>query len=313
MASRYLVILNPRSGGGAARRAWPALERELRSGGAEVELALTRERGHAEALARDAAGAEWSAVIAAGGDGTVHEVANGLLSAGTSSPPPMGMLPCGSGNDFALIAGIPRDRAEAARRIVGGSTRQVDVGRVGERWFTNGVGIGLDARVAIEANRHRRLRGRAIYLWALARVLGGFSPPRMRVEIDGAEVIERPLTLISLSNGARHGGAFWLCPAARIDDGLLDLCICDGLGRRQILGFLPRTLKGTHVGASCVHMRTASRVRISSDMPLPVHADGEILHESAHELEIEIRPGALRLIGVQRRSDLSSASLYGWE
>ena len=291
MPDRFYVILNPTAGRGAAARAWPGVRAVLEGGGARVELAETARHGHAVELAEAAARAGWPAVVAVGGDGTVHEVANGLLRAsdGGATTAALGIVPVGSGNDFALLAGLPRDAAGAARRGEGGG--------VGDRWFTNGVGVGLDARVAVEANRNRRLRGIGIYLWALARVLGSFRPPVVRVEIDGGEVMERPMTLATVGNGARHGGGFWICPAAKIDDGLLDVCVCDGLGTLQVLRFLPMTLRGTHVGASCVHMRTARRVRISSDTPLPVHADGEILFEAARELEIEIAAGRLRLLG----------------
>ena len=299
MPDRFYVILNPTAGRGAAARAWPGVRAVLEGAGARVELAETARHGHAVELAETAARAGWPAVVAVGGDGTVHEVANGLLRAsdGGATTAALGIVPVGSGNDFALLAGLPRDAAGAARAIVSGAERRVDVGRVGDRWFTNGVGVGLDARVAVEANRNRRLRGIGIYLWALARVLGSFRPPVVRVEIDGGEVMERPMTLVTVGNGGRHGGGFWICPAAKIDDGLLDVCVCDGLGTLQILRFLPMTLRGTHVGASCVHMRTARRVRITSDTPLPVHADGEILFEDARELEIEIAAGRLRLLG----------------
>ncbi|MFL5384148.1 MAG: diacylglycerol/lipid kinase family protein [Longimicrobiaceae bacterium] len=299
MPDAFYVILNPTAGGGAAARAWPAVRAVLQDAGARVELAETARHGHAVELAGAAARAGWPAIVAMGGDGTVHEVVNGLLRASNGDPaaPALGIVPVGSGNDFSLLAGLPRDPAEAARRIVSGAERRVDVGRVGDCWFTNGVGVGLDARVAVEANRNRRLRGIGIYLWALARVLRSFRAPVMRVEIDGAEVIERPLTLATVGNGGRHGGGFWICPAAKIDDGLLDVCVCDELGKLRILRFLPKVLRGTHVGESCVHMRTARRVRITSDTPLPVHVDGEILSESARELEIEIAPGRLRLLG----------------
>jgi diacylglycerol kinase (ATP) len=298
MPDGFYVILNPTAGAGAATKAWPGVRAVLAASGA-VALAETAGRGHAAVLAEAAARAGWSTVVAMGGDGTIHEVANGLLRAseGAVTSAALGIVAVGSGNDFALLAGVPRDPLEAARRIASGVERRVDVGRVGDRWFTNGVGVGLDARVAVEANRNRRLAGIGIYLWALARVLRSYRPQVMRVEIDGGEVIERPLTLATVGNGARHGGGFWICPAAKIDDGLLDVCICDGLGTLQILGFLPRTLRGTHVGASCVHMRTARRVRISSETPFAVHADGEILFEAARELEIEIAPGRLRLLG----------------
>ncbi|HSU13898.1 diacylglycerol kinase family protein [Longimicrobium sp.] len=295
---RFYAIVNPVAGRGAAVRAWEVVRGVLAQAGAEVEMVQTRGHGDAIALAEAAARAGWPAILALGGDGTVHEVANGILRASDGGAPAaaMGIVPVGSGNDFALLAGLARDPAEAARRITSRGERRVDVGRVDGTWFTNGVGVGLDARVAVEANRGRRGRGIGIYLWALARVLRSFRPPVMRVEIDG-EVIERPLTLVTVGNGGRHGGGFWICPDARIDDGALDVCVCDGLSRMRILGFLPRTLRGTHVGASCVHMRLARRVRITSDTPLPVHADGEILYEDAREMEIEIVPGILRLLG----------------
>jgi YegS/Rv2252/BmrU family lipid kinase len=294
---RFYAIVNPVAGGGAARRAWIAVRPVLEAAGT-AEMVETRGRGHAAELAESAARAGWPAIVALGGDGTVHETANGLLRAadGDAETAALGVIPVGSGNDFAVLAGLPRDPIAAARRIVAGEERRVDVGRVDGRWFTNGVGIGLDARVAIEADRSRRGKGMGMYLLALARVLRAFRPPRMRVEIDG-EVMDRPLTLVTVGNGGRHGGGFWLCPDARIDDGVLDVCVCDGLSRPRMLALLPRTLRGTHVGASCVHMRRARRVRITSASPLPVHADGEVLYHDAHDLTIEIVPARLRLLG----------------
>jgi diacylglycerol kinase (ATP) len=295
MHDGFYLILNPRAGGGAALRALRTVLPLFRASGRAMEVGETRSDGHAVELAAAAAGAGWSAVVAIGGDGTVHQVANGLLSANPS--PPLGIIPAGSGNDFALAAGVPARPLAAAQAILSGRERRVDVGRVGERWFTNGVGVGLDARVGIEANRNRRLRGMAIYLWALARVLPRYRAPTVRVEVDGRELIHAPLTLVTVGNGARHGGAFWLSPSARVDDGVLDLCACEALSIPRILGFLPLTLRGTHVGAACVRTGTGRRVRISSADPLPVHVDGETYAEDAHLLEIEVHPGRLRLLG----------------
>ena len=280
-------------------RAWERARPVLEAAGAEIELVRTRGHGHATELAEAASRAGWPIVLALGGDGTVHEVANGLLNAsdGDCTDAALGIVPSGTGNDFAALAGMPRDPVEAARRIVSGTERRVDAGQIDGAWFTNGVGIGLDARVAIEANRMRKLRGIVTYLLALGKVLRRFSPPTIRVEVDGEEVMERPMTLVTVGNGGRHGGGFWLCPDARIDDGVLDLCVCDGLTTGRIVRILPKTLWGKHVGESCVHMRTVRRVRITSDAPLPVHADGEILHDDAHALDIAIAPGRLRIAG----------------
>ncbi|HEX2093037.1 MAG TPA: diacylglycerol kinase family protein, partial [Longimicrobiaceae bacterium] len=171
--ARYLVVLNPAAGRGAAALAHHAVESVLDGADVRYELAFTRAPGHAVELAERAAREGWPAVVAAGGDGTVHEVANGLLRAAGDAPTlPLGIVPVGSGNDFAKLVGAPTDPAAAMRRILAAEPRRVDAGRVGDRYFINGVGI--------EAARVRRLRGTAIYLWALARVLPGFRPPQIR-------------------------------------------------------------------------------------------------------------------------------------
>lgn len=297
-AARYYVILNPAAGRGAAARAHRAIRAVLDAAGVRYRIEETQAPGHAVELARRAVAGGWDAVVAAGGDGTVHEVANGLVrEAGDGPTVPMGIVPVGSGNDFAKLVGAPLDPAAATRHVLAAVPRRVDVGRVGERFFTNGVGIGLDARVGIEAAKVRRLRGIAIYLWALARVLPGFRPPRIRVELDGVEVADRPLTLVTVANGGCHGGGFWICPGARIDDGSLDVCVADALRIPGILNLLPRVMRGSHVGRPGVHMHHARRIRITSPDPLPVHADGEVLAEAAHELEIEVLPGKLTVLG----------------
>lgn len=292
---RFFVVLNPAAGRGAAARVGDAIRAAVERAGGEARVALTTGRGHAAALAEDAARRGWPVVVAVGGDGTVHECANGVLNSGTSAA--LGVIPAGNGNDFALIAGIPSGVEGALGHLLASRPRAVDAGRVAGRWFVNGVGVGLDARVAIEANRSRRLRGIAMYLWALGRTLRSYRPPRMTLEVDGVAWDERRMTLVTVGNGARHGGGFWICPDARIDDGLLDLCACDALDTLGILRTLPLTLRGRHTNESCVRMTPARRVLITSPDPLPVHADGEIVAEAAHEVEIEICAGRLMLNG----------------
>ncbi|MBB4636231.1 diacylglycerol/lipid kinase family protein [Longimicrobium terrae] len=295
--NRFFVILNATAGRGAAAAFGPRLREELEAAGVEHLIVQTQRRGHAAELAESAARAGWPAVVAVGGDGTVHEVVNGLMRAAGDGPStPLGIIAVGSGNDFAKLAGVPANSMAALARLSVAEPRAVDVGSVNGQWFSNGVGIGLDAQVAIEVDRRRRFRGMAMYLNALARVLRAFRPRRMRLELDGVLVSDLPMTLVTIANGGRHGGGFWICPDARIDDGALDICACDALGTAGILRFLPRVMRGTHVGASCVHMHQARRVRITSSDPLPVHADGEIIAEDARELDIVIHPGRLRVL-----------------
>jgi YegS/Rv2252/BmrU family lipid kinase len=294
---RFYVVLNPAAGRGAAARVRGVVEREMAGAGVAFTITETTRRGHAAGLAEAAAREGWPAVVAVGGDGTVHEVVNGLMRAAAGGPSiPLGIVGVGSGNDFAKLAGVPQDAAAAVRRMTSAEPRAVDVGRVGAEWFSNGVGIGLDARVAIQVDRRRRFRGMAMYLHALAGVLRVFRPPHMTVELDGERVADGPMTLVTVGNGGRHGGGFWICPDARIDDGILDVCACTGLGTLGILWFLPQVMRGTHTGASCVRMLRGTRVRVTSPDPLPVHADGEIIADDAHELLIELHPGRLRVL-----------------
>jgi diacylglycerol kinase (ATP) len=295
---RYFVILNPTANRGGAERQWRAAEAALRAGGAEVSVHRTRARGHAVELAAQAVAEGWPAVLAVGGDGTVHETVNGLVAAAPGRPTvPLGIVPLGSGNDFVKLVGLPPgDGRLAAERLLRASPRQVDVGSMNGELFTNGVGIGFDARVAAAAQRVERLRGMAIYAWAVLQVLSSHRTPRMRVSIDGLPVADGPLTLVTVGNGACHGGGFWICPAARIDDGLFDICIAEAMSVPRLLGLLPRVMRGRHVGRPGVVMRQGRRVEILSEEPLPIHADGEVIDRPLHELVFELLPGRLTVL-----------------
>jgi diacylglycerol kinase (ATP) len=294
----FYVIHNPTAGRGSAAGVWTRIRPVLDAAGVRYRLATTEAPRHAEALAERAAGDGWDAVVAVGGDGTVQQVAAGLVRAAGEAPSlPLGIIGVGSGNDFVKLFGLPAQQPEeAARRLLAARPRRVDIGRVGQRYFTNGVGVGFDAQVAIQASRIRRLRGLALYGWALLRVLRDLRAPRIRLTLDEQETIEQPMTLVTVGNGACHGGGFWLCPDARPDDGLFDVCIADALSLPRLLRVLPGVLSGAHVRRPEVTMRRARRVQISSADPLPVHADGEILAEAAHELDIELLPGRLTVL-----------------
>lgn len=306
IVSRFYIILNPTANREGAARDWERARAVLDTAGAHYEVVRTAAPGHAAVLAEGAARDGWPAVIAAGGDGTVHEVANGLLrvageDAGATIP--LGVIGMGSGNDFVKLLGLPGgDPAAAARLLLEGRPRRVDVGWVStsgpgvDRFFINGVGVGLDARVAIETRQIHRLRGVAIYAWALLRVLRDHRTPRMRVVVDGQEIANRPLTLVTAANGGCHGGGFWICPAARVDDGVLDICVADALSPFGVLRLVPRVMRGTHVGRPGVKIHRARRLRISSPDPLPVHADGEIISEGTHEVGIELLPDRLTVL-----------------
>jgi YegS/Rv2252/BmrU family lipid kinase len=292
--SRRLVILNPAAGRGRARREWPRMAARLRALGFEYELAETGARGEGGLLAERAA-RDCEVVVAAGGDGTVNEVVNGLMRAGGGSA--LGVLPLGSGDDFAKLL-APGD---AAARIARGAVRALDAGRIrcggAEHWFANGMDIGFGAHAARNMQRVPRvLTGLSAYLGALVLTLVRYPTLHVRLQLDDGPVFPQRTALTAVMNGHTFGGSFRVCPDARPDDGALDLLIAQGVGRLEILGIVPKIMRGTHTGDPRLRMARARRLAIASEAPLLVEADGEIAFEDARRLEIEVQPAALRVL-----------------
>jgi YegS/Rv2252/BmrU family lipid kinase len=291
--SRHLVILNPAAGRGRARREWPRMADRLREAGVDFDVAETKAPGDAIALAERAAHA-YDVIIAAGGDGTVHEVVNGLLRAGGGAA--LGVLPLGSGDDFVKM--LPP--GDPVGRIVRGTPRAFDAGRIaagGTRFFANGMDIGFGAHGAHNIRKVPRfLTGLGAYLGALFLTLVRYPRLEIQVHIDGAPPIAQATTMTAVMNGRAFGGSFRVCPDARADDGELDLFIAEGLGRLEILGLVPRIMRGTHAGDPRLKLVRARRVLIESAAPLLVEADGEIVFEDARRLEVDVLPGALRVL-----------------
>lgn len=259
-------------------------------------------------MAETAVAEGWPAVVAVGGDGVIHEVANGLMRrAGDGLSIPLGIVPVGSGNDFIKMLALPTHQpAAAVRHLLQATPRPVDIGRVthhqsgggpsGVWYFTNGVGVGFDAQVATHARGIKRLRGVAIYAWAVVKTLRDLRSPKIRVVVDGEEIANHPLILTTVSNGPCHGGNFWLCPGALIDDGKLDILVADARPLTGVLGLLPRVMFGKHLSQRGVYLRRGSSVRVESEERLPIHADGEIVADWVTELTIDVLPGRLLVL-----------------
>ncbi|MDR0787186.1 MAG: diacylglycerol kinase family lipid kinase [Gemmatimonadota bacterium] len=306
--SEYFVVFNPMASRGDAAGFRGSIESAFRDVGAKAHLVATTARGHAIELAQQAVAEGWPAVVAVGGDGIVHEVANGLMRAAGDAPTlPMGIVPVGSGNDFVKRLEIPcHQPAAAVRKLVAASPRGVDIGRVthtvgagappGVWYFTNGIGLGFDARVAQHASRIRRLRGFMIYAWGVAKTLADLSSPKIRVVVDGREVADRELIITTISNGPCHGGNFWITPEARIDDGVFDILIADGRSLPGLLALLPLVPFGRHIGQKGVELFRGARVEVQSGTQLPIHADGELIAEWVRELVIEVAAGQLTVL-----------------
>ncbi|MCE7984122.1 MAG: diacylglycerol kinase family lipid kinase [Caldilinea sp. CFX5] len=295
------LICNPTAGRGRAGRLLPEVRAFLQRQGVETDVVLTKAARDATTLAAEAVAAGFPVVIAMGGDGTAQEVGEGLVNArpsadGQADATHLGVIPVGTGNDFAKMLATTTDWRAACIRIAKGKSRRVDVGRINDHIFLNNVGIGFDAQVGIEAQKIRCLRGQAVYLAALARnMLLSYRTPQVSVHLDD-EQVKQSITLLTIGNGRCSGGGFWLTPQAEVDDGWFDICLVRGLSKFQMLALVPRAMQGTHITAEPVHMTRARKVTITSADPLPVHADGEILYTDAHQLAVELLPARLAVI-----------------
>ncbi|MBR9989691.1 MAG: diacylglycerol kinase family lipid kinase [Gemmatimonadetes bacterium] len=293
------VILNPAARHGAGRRLRPLIERELESRRLEFDIVETEGPGHAVELARRAADASVARVVAAGGDGTVHEVANGLMSA-SGAPPSLGLIPIGTGNDFVKMVPGTSSRAQAFETLASGIEKPVDVGVA--RWddrteyFMNAMGTGIDVEVVRQMRRSGWMPGMMIYLAALMRALVNFRPIPVRLQIDELDS-SGSIMILAVCNGPSIGGAFRVCPQARPDDGVLDVCVVSELPLHRILRVVPRVLRGTHEGQPGISMHRGTRVRLGGigGDPFPFQLDGE-LREANGDVDVSLAARQLNVV-----------------
>ncbi len=297
------VILNPAADNGRARYYRdPILQAAAPYGGLEVVVA--ERPGHAEILARQAAEAGCELVVAAGGDGTVHEVVNGLYAAG-SSPTRLGVIPLGSGNDFAFSAGLAADWQTAVPRLFIGSVKTVDLACIeadnGRACvFDNNFGLGFDARVVVQTQKMTRVHGFIKYFLAVLHSIAFYyQTPYLQMDFDGEQTAQ-PVLFLALGVGRRGGGGFLLTPDARQDDNLIDSCLVNPIGRLTMLQMLSQAVKGTHIHSRHVTMRQSRHITIQLRDPAPVHVDGEMFaypEDNVRQLTITSLPAALSIQG----------------
>lgn len=293
-----LVILNPRSARGGSRKLRAAVEHAARDGRAVP--ALTKAPGDAQALARAAALAGRN-VIAVGGDGTVHEIANGILGAGedVASRVTLGIVPAGNGNDYAChTLGLPRDPERALAIALDAAPVAMDAGIVNGRYFVNSLGVGIDANIAAAAERLKRvplLRGQALYYAAsLSELIFHYDRcPQLTLAADGEPPTNRAYALAAVSLGPTYGGGFKINPGADPRDGLFDLCTIVKPSQMRALRLLPLVEKGQHVDQPEVTRRRVRSLEMETKQPIFAHLDGEVI--TAARFEVRIFPGALRV------------------
>jgi len=286
-----LWVVNPTAGDGLARRVWQRLQQTLVQKDVPHKVIVSPRAGAISELVRDMVTDDMpERVVAVGGDGTASEAVNGFLPGDIA----FGIIPAGSGNDFARLHRLPTDPDKALDVCLNGQLKKVDIATINDHYLLNVGGVGFDAEVAAETNRIGKKLGSTLpYVISLFRTLFTYRNARIRVEVDGEEIQATSL-LVAVGNGQYYGGGMHILPPADTEDGLMDICIGGDLTKVETVKLLPRIFAGTHLSHPKVTMRRGRRVTISSDRPLHFHADGEPLGTTP--VTFEVQPAKLSLL-----------------
>ncbi len=301
-----LLIINPNASKGRGKKKVQEIKDTFKLFGRQCTVAYTRGPGHAEMLARKGVEYEYRVIIAAGGDGTVNEVLNGIMTSSDPKSVTMGIIPIGRGNDFAWFAGIPFDIRRAVELIISRKSSLVDVGickGTGHRegmYFFNGAGFGFEPAVNFRAMGYRHLNGMPSYVVAFFYILFHFPKPHhIRLTIDGKEQ-ELDTQQISVCNGRRMGSTFIMAPKASISDGVFDVMYTTHPFSRlgEILKAAISFIRGSHVSDKAdFDYLNAKRVHIEVEGDgIEAHCDGEVFSRRGSSFDISILPQAIALI-----------------
>jgi diacylglycerol kinase (ATP) len=290
------VLVSPAAGRGRARAVGGSVVDALRGAGLTPHLLPAATGAEAERRAAGAVAGGTGAVVAVGGDGTVHAAIQAVAGTGT----PMAVVPAGTGNDLALALGIPRHPADAARAaaedLLTGRSRDIDAGRTAGRWWATVLCCGFDSAVTDRANRLRWPRGRRRYDVAVLAELARLRPRELTLVLDG-EARTLPITLVAVGNTAWYGGGMKVCPGADPADGLFDVTVVSRITRMELLRTKALLRAGTHVENAAVTVHRARRVELASP-GVTAYADGEPV--APLPAVAECVPGALRVVGSGR-------------
>ncbi|MDA2918150.1 diacylglycerol kinase family lipid kinase [Desulfobacterota bacterium AH_259_B03_O07] len=283
--------MNPAAGNGRSKNVFPSIKEFLDLKNIPYEFRFTSRPGEAKDIARGAVNQGFSHVISIGGDGTAHEVVNGIAG----SELILGLVPAGSGNDFPKAAGIPLETPNAIRKLANRQTRRIDLGLFGDEFFVNGLGIGLDGAVAFRFNEMKKLRGELGYLWGAIQETLRFKGFNVKVKTPDWNYTGTAL-LLGASNGQCHGGNFKLAPNAKVDDGLLDVYVFEDMSIIKRMINLPKVRKGSHLNLNGAHLKQVPRAEITLDCEVKAHLDGESILLNPDTYKIEVVPKGLEII-----------------
>lgn len=294
------LIINLTAGGGKPRSHLKTIFKYLKENGFNFKVSYTSHHGEAIELARKAADKGMDLIVSIGGDGTVNEIVNGIMK--SKNNPSLGIIPLGWANDFIKSVNIPSDITQACQILVQGKIKEIDVGIINEKiYFANICGVGFDAEVARLANQMKdrhpnwRILSAFIYIFAtIKKLLSPFGYHHVKIKLNGQKIHSKIL-FIAIGNGKFYGGRFKITPRAILDDGLLEICLVEEMGRFKYLSIIPKVFKGTHASIKGISFYRAKEVVIESSETILAQVSGEVI-EGQKKFTIALLPKSLKLI-----------------
>ncbi len=286
----YLFIVNPTAGNNKADKIISIINEVMDSNNCDYRIKVTKKTGDGQRFAQEAKAAGYFAVVSVGGDGTLHEIVNGM-EGGTQK---LGIIPAGTGNDFARSLNIPFNIRDAVEVLVHRNAALVDLGKLNNRYFANFCSVGLDALVVEEANKIKKhLPGTYSYIVGVFRALGKFKSQKVEFIIDNTKYNEE-IMLIAICNGGYYGGGMNIAPNADISDGQFDICVVRKLSKPRLLFLFPSIFRGKHTKYEEVKIYRGKNVQVFFKEGMSINSDGvkikgesvraEILHKKMEVL-----------------------------
>lgn len=278
----YLFVVNPVAGKNKGAKVLPLIKSVMKEKSIPHEIIETTEIGEARRIAKEGITKDFSTIVAVGGDGTIHEVLNGMVGSNKI----LGIIPAGTGNDFSKSLKLPQNPHRALEVILYGKTKLVDLGKTNGIHFVNFASVGLDAAIASEANRiKKQIPGKLSYIIAAIKEITSFKSREMQFVIDGKNISEK-IMMITMCNGIYYGGGMKVAPNALLEDGYFDVCVIKDMNKLKLLVLFPTIYLGKHLGYKEVSFYRAKKVEIISKHQLQVNADGELIYNKTLKFEI---------------------------
>lgn len=280
---KYLFIVNPAAGKGKALALIPKIKESFDDENIDYSIKITEKKGHGEKIAEEGIKKGFSHIISVGGDGTAYEIINGIKKEKVV----LGVLPAGTGNDFARMIKMPKEYPKVLKMIKTAETKRIDIGKINDRYFLNFSSVGIDAEIAKETEKIKRyISGPSAYVVGVLKTFFKYKNEEVNIQIDEKQ-IKRNIELVAIGNGKYYGGGMKINPMAEFDDGLLDICLVNKMSKIKFALLFLTVFKGNHLKFREVESFRGKRVKICGDESLLLNADGNIVGTIPAEINIE--------------------------